>query len=153
MSRATLLTLFAWLILAFAPQSPRIEKECRGDRGLDRCAEAQRQLRELYGLKAIEEHHAAEDQVRRAYIIDGYGRDLVAIAFVRTAGSDPTAWIHFPRRPGAAVREPLRAPVPKTVWEHVMERSSLFDRTLVPLPRVAEADGTITICVHGWAMP
>jgi hypothetical protein len=152
MVRAALVTLCAWLILAFAPASGKerpLEKGCRGDRGVDRCADVQRRLRELYGVKAIEAHLGADDQVRRAYYVDGNGRDLVHIAFVRAAGRDPTVWVHFPRRPGVAALEPLQAPVPKAAWDHVLDRSSLFDRTLAPLERV-QADGFITICLHGW---
>lgn len=153
MIRAALLASCVWLVLGLAPASgkePPIEKICRGKRGVDRCAAMQRQLRELYGVKAIEAHLAAGDQVRRAYFMDGNGRDLVGIAFVRTAGRDPTVWVHFPRRPDRAAVEPLQAPVTKAAWDHVLDRSSLFDRTLVPLPRVSAADGSITICTHAW---
>lgn len=153
MIRAALLALGAWLVLGLAPASgkePPLEKICRGKRGVDRCAAMQRELQELYGVNSIEAHQAAGDQVRRAYFIDGYGRDLVGIAFVRTAGRDLTVWVHFPRRPGDSPREPIQAPVTKAAWEHVLERSSLFDRVLVPLPNVPEEDGSITVCTHAW---
>jgi len=62
-------TLVAFL-LAVAPSpsaaQAQIERRCRDDSGAERCAEAQQQrMRELYGVRSIEEHRDAGDQVRR----------------------------------------------------------------------------------------
>lgn len=148
MLRLMLLATSAWLILAFTPAPAKAPPppDCRDDRGVDRCAaEQQRLVRELYRLKSIEEHKAAGDQVRRVFYVDGYGRDLVAIEFVRAPGHDPTARIHFPTAPGSAPAPSMQALVPKTVWEEVLDRSWLFDRALVP----EKSDGPI-ICMHAW---
>lgn len=144
--RALLPAMSAWLAMGFAPPSKAEAK----DRCSDRCViEQEARLSELYGVKPIKAHQAKGDQVRRAFFADGYGRDTLAIAFVRTPGREPTAWIHFPRQKGKVAAEPLQAPVPKAVWEHVLDRSRLFDRKLVALPTVLE-DGTITLCFHPW---
>ena len=158
MPRAILLTAFAWLILGLAPASkPRPSYpppgDCMDDRGVDRCKpEQQRRVREMFGVKPIEAHRDSGDQVRRAFYVDGYGHDVVAIAFVRPKGGDPSLWIHFPREPEGKPAEPLRAPVPLEVWENVVERSVHFDRQLVPLPdEVGTASSEeITLCLHGW---
>ena len=145
-----------WVLSALVPVAGTLagtfqaepDRNCRDDRGSDRCAEAvQRRTRELYGVSSIEEHRAAGDQVRRIFYVDGYGRDVVLIAFVRAPGRDPALWVHYPRREGEARPEPLQAPVPHSVWSDVLIRSSYFDRRLVPLP--PEANG-IRICMHSW---
>ncbi|HEX8572945.1 MAG TPA: hypothetical protein VF759_09350 [Allosphingosinicella sp.] len=135
-------------ILAFAPapEGPRPAPDCRDDRGVDRCAAGQqRRVRELYRLKSIEEHQAAGDQVRRVFYVDGYGRDLIAIAFVRSPGQDPAAWVHFPAAPRPAPAPPMQSLAPKAVWEEMLDRSWLFDRRLV-----AEKPEGPVICMHAW---
>jgi hypothetical protein len=149
--RAALLAISAYLILGLAPPSKAgAEDPCVEDLEGDRCvARKAARLREIYGVQPIEVHQANADQMRRAYFVDGYGRDTVAITFVRTPGREPTAWVHFPRERGKAAAEPLQAAVSKAVWEHVLERSRLFDRKLVPLPDVLE-DGSVMLCLHPW---
>lgn len=126
------------------------DRNCRDDRGVDRCSdEQQRRTRALYGAKSIEEHAAAGDQVRRIFYVDGYGRDLVMIAFVRTAGRDPTLSVHHPQRDGERPRpEPIQAAVPQDVWDEVIERSEHFDRSFVP--SAAPASDALSICLHSW---
>ena len=156
-SRALLLTASACLILGFAPASkPRAAavpatKDCSDNRGVDRCRpEQQRRVRDLFGVKPIEAHRDAGDQVRRAFYVDGYGHDVVAIAFVRPKGGDPSLWVHFPRGSDGKRSEPLSAPVPLETWRGVIERSVHFDRQLVPLPgEGAPVPGEIRLCLHG----
>lgn len=144
-----LLSLCTALPAAAQAPAPKPSADCRDDRGVDRCvAGQQRRVRELFGVKSIEEHQAAGDQVRRAFYVDGYGRDVVAIAFVRSPGRDPTLWAHFPRREGEVAAEPLQATVPKHVWEEVLERSELFDRVLAP--RANAGGDEVEICLHSW---
>jgi hypothetical protein len=142
--------LIMWLATA-APAQEGEGRDCRDDRGIDRCAaEEQRRVRELFGVKAIEAHRDAGDQVRRAFYVDGYGRDLIAIAFVRPRAGDPELWVHFPREAGDKRADALRAPVPEEVWDKIIARSDHFDRELVPLPKVKSDD--IIICMHSWVM-
>lgn len=151
MRRALWLAISAWLIVGFAPSV--------GEEGTDRCVydrnaagwaeEREARLRGIYDVLPIKAHQARGDQMRRAFFVDGNGHDVVAIVFVRTPGREPTAWIHFPRRQGKAASEPLQAEVPKAVWQHVLNRSWLFDRKLVALPTVHD-DGSITLCLHPW---
>lgn len=136
------------LLLLAAPiaAQQRPDRNCTDDRGVDRCAaEQQRRVRALFGARSIEEHEAAGDQIRRVFYVDGYGRDMVAISFVRAPGRDPTVFVHFPRREGEPASEPLQAPVPRAVWGDVLFRSAGFDRSFVPL-----APGTTSICLHSW---
>lgn len=49
--------------------------------------------------------------------------------------------------------EPLSAPVPLPVWENILFRSQLFDRTLAPAPPLPAPPGeeeSISICLHSW---
>jgi len=133
---------------SLASAQPAADPNCRDDRGVDRCAEAQQgRVRALFGMRPIEEHRAAGDQARRVFYVDGYGRDLIAIAFVRARGQDPTLWVHYPQVQGERRSEPLRAPVPLAVWEDILRRSHNFERSFAPRPG---ADPAASICLHSW---
>ena len=132
---------------AAQPAAAKPPRGCSDDRLVDRCApEQQAGTRALFGARPIEEHLAAGDQVRRVFYVDGYGRDLVLITFIRPRGGDPRLEVRFPRSEGGAGRRALEAPVPKAVWDEVIDRSGLFDR---PLARPAAGDD-VSICLHSW---
>ena len=139
------------LLLVAAQAQP--DRNCTDDRGLDRCAaSSQQQMRTLYGVQSIEELAASRAEVRRIFYVDGYGRDMVMIAFVRAPGGDPTVWIHHPQREGEERYEPLHAPVPLAVWNEVIEQSANFHRSFSDprgMPRLEE-DGAMTLCLHSW---
>ncbi|HEX8215926.1 MAG TPA: hypothetical protein VF577_00555, partial [Allosphingosinicella sp.] len=102
-SSALLFVSFA----AAAPAQQAVDPNCSDDRGLNRCSdEQQRQMRQLYAVPTIEEHAAAGEEVRRVFYVDGYGRDLILIAFVRSPGKDPEVRVHYPQRPGGTRPEP-----------------------------------------------
>jgi hypothetical protein len=107
--------------------------------------EQHRRVLQSYGMKSIDAHAAAGDQVRRVFYVDGYGRDLLAISFIRSAGRDPILKIQVPRSEGAAV-EVGETLVPEQVWERVITKSAHFDRALAPRP----APGVPPICLHSW---
>lgn len=135
------------LFLVAGPAKTQVtdNRNCRDDRGTDRCAgEQQRAVRALYGVRSIEEHRTAGDQVRRIFYVDGYGSDLLLIAFVRAPGSDPIVRVHFPRREGGEAPDSLQAAVPWAVWQDILFRSAHFDRELVPLPPPGG------LCMHSW---
>jgi hypothetical protein len=56
--------------------------------------------------------------------------------------------VHFRKREGEAQIPPLEAPVPQKVWDDLLRRSALFDRTLVPILKTNE--GEMVLCMHGW---
>ncbi|WP_431851805.1 hypothetical protein [Allosphingosinicella sp.] len=130
------------------------DPSCSDDRGVDRCSEEQqRRTRQLFGVRSIEEHGAAGDDVRRVFYVDGYGRDIVMIAFVRAPGRDPTAWIYHPEREGEARPEPFQAPVSQEAWKEVVEGSANFHRSFVgqrPAPTANSEEGEIVVCLHSW---
>jgi hypothetical protein len=147
---------FALLVAATAsasqPERPWTEAEsnCRDDRGVDRCAaEEHRKVLDLYGVKPIEAHARAGDQVRRVFYVDGYGRDMVAIAFTRPAGGDATLSVHWPRKAGKPTRAPATALISAETWRNVLRRSEDFDRDLQPKPANPPSD-TIVVCLHSW---
>lgn len=122
---------------------------CGDDRGVDRCsADVHRRVLDLYGLQPIEGHARAGDEVRRAFYVDGYGRDMVAIMFVRAPGRDPILSVHFPRD-GDVIVPPATAPVPAAIWAEVLVGSRYFDRALAPLPANTDPN-VISICLHSW---
>lgn len=105
-------------------------------------------MRALYGVPPVEEHRDAGDQLWRVIYVDGYGRDVVLVTFVRTRGRDPAVWVQYPQHEGAARIEPLEGRVPQQIWNQVRERARHFDRTFKLQP---EEDPAIRmICLHGW---
>ncbi len=161
MLKPVLLAVSAVLILGFAPASKAKPSnrhppvgDCHDDDMVDRCSpEKQRQVRELFGVKAIEAHRDAGDQVRRAFYVDGYGHDVVAIVFIRPKGGDPALWVHFPKDGSGKRPEPLQAPVPLRAWEELIERSAHFDQVLAtsaPAKRSGGAEQQIIMCLHSW---
>ena len=146
-----ILLVAAALLFAFAAVGPAVGQatpsaECSDDRGVDRCAEAQqRRVRELYGVPPIEAHRDAGDQVRRVFYVDGSGRDLVLVAFLRSPGRDPVVQVHFPQRSGQARAAPLEALVPQPVWDEVILRSMHFERSYERRP-----DEPPAVCLHSW---
>jgi hypothetical protein len=165
MTIATALLLFA---AGFAGPEAAGERpqarDCSDDRGVNRCAaDQQRRVRALFGVRPIEEHRDAGDQVRRAFYVDGYGRDVVAIEFIRAKGADPMLRVHFPTWPGEARVAPLTAPVDEQNWTALLRRSEHFDRSLMPVEEASKPNRrkrkgkeevdeqeVITLCLHSW---
>jgi hypothetical protein len=137
----------ALLLLAISAQTAP-DRNCTDGRGVDRCAEAQQgRSRALLGVRTIEAHRDAGDQVRRVSYVDGNGYDVIVIAFVRAPGRDPAVFVHFPRHDGRPAPEPIQAAVPYEVWTEMLTRSAHFDRSFVPLPA---GQGEPDICLHPW---
>lgn len=146
----SLSSVYAVLLVALsappAVAGQNVPAECSDDRGVNRCSiEQHRRVLESYGMKPIEVHAAAGDQVRRIFYVDGYGKDLLAISFIRSAGRDPMLTIRVPRSEGAAaeVGETL---VPEQVWDQVIAGSEHFDRALAP----RAGREMPPICMHSW---
>jgi hypothetical protein len=133
----------SFLLLAAQAQPDR---NCTDDRNRDRCGESsQQEMRALYGVQSIEELAASRTEVRRIFYVDGYGNDLVLIAFVRAPGRDPELQVHHPRREGRPTAEPFRVPVTQAAWNEVAERGSTFERRFAPIPGRSDM-----ICLHSW---
>jgi len=143
-----ILQIAALASAAAAPAQARPDPNCSDDNGVDRCAtQRQAQTRALFGLRSIEQHREAGDQVRRVFYVDGYGRDMIVIALVRTPGREPMAQIHFPRRERQRATPPLEAPVSHIVWGEMLRRSASFDRSYAPR---AGNPQDVSICLHSW---
>lgn len=145
--------LSAALAAAQPAPAPAPAGDCRDDRGTDRCApEQQARMRALYGVLSIEAHRDAGDRVRRVFYVNGYGRDLVMIAFLRAPGRDPTLSVHFPQPEGAPRPEPLTVPVSQALWDEVDEAAANFEREIVPLdpPPGPGEEEAIRLCLHAW---
>lgn len=138
--------LFAIATPAVAQIRP--DPNCADDNGVDRCAaDQQRRTRELFGVGAIEAHRDARDQVRRVFYVDGYGRDMIVIAFVRARGRDPIVRVHFPRRRGEPP-PPIETAIPLATWTEMLRRSEYFDRSFVS--ETATGSDAMVICLHSW---
>lgn len=123
-------------------------QQCAPNDVMDRCSpERHERMLELYGMRPIEAHRDAGDQVRRAFYVDGYDNDVVAISYIRSRGREPIVSVHLPRLNGERV-EPLVASIPDEAWNGVLRHSRSFDRTLEPLQQVDT--GMVSICLHPW---
>ena len=117
---------------------------CEAECTRARAAERDRLL-ETYGLPSLERLRDERAAVRRVFYVDGNGRDVIAMTFIRARGHAPELTVHFPRRSGEPERRPLRTALAASVWRDVRLRSEHFDRALVPVPPAEQ-----TICIHGW---
>jgi hypothetical protein len=139
------LFVFPGVALSQPLGNSQADEACRGDKSAPRCIEArQRQSRDAFGLAPIETHQAADEQVRRVFYVDGYGRDVLAIAFVRAAGRDPMVTVYYPMR-DAARPGPLSALVSSALWTEIVAASRNFDRGYAP-----DASHPAPICMHSW---
>lgn len=127
------------------PERPSVDSRCSDDRGVDRCAPDQhRRTLALFGVDAIESFRAPGTTVRRVFYVDGYGRDVIAISFIRRPERDPMMFVHFPRREGQPAPGPMEAQVPEPVWRELLAASEGFERDLEP------SRGTPDLCMHSW---
>lgn len=125
-------------------------RECLDDNHVNRCDDGvQAQVRRSLGVAAIEDEAAAGAEIYRAFFVDGYGRDMPAVAFERRPGRGPEAVVHGPQG------RVMRAAVSREAWARVVERSRFADRRLEqPAAAPAPAEGTIppppVFCLHSW---
>lgn len=138
----------ALIMIALAAVAPEAPEPCRDDKGQDRCDTAiQTQMRDRFGLKPIATLAAAGSIVRRVMYVDGYGRDLVAIEFVRAVGSDPMVRVSLPAK-GPQSRGVMEAAMSAKRWTSIIDGSRQFHRSFAPLAKGANDD--INICLHSW---
>ena len=97
-------------------------------------------------MRSIGEHAAAGDEVRRVFVEKSWNRERLAIAFVRSPGSDPIVSVHFPRTSEGPPLAPLSAPVTAEAWREVVARSGAFH-----LDYAKPAEPPDVICLDGLA--
>ncbi|MFC0202940.1 hypothetical protein [Novosphingobium soli] len=126
------------------------DRGCRDDNGAERCApEALRRQEKAYGVEAIDALGARGAQVIRAFFVDGYGRDVGLVSFVRGPASEPRVeWMQPLAGPADDPRVRLSSVVPLATWEDLQADGEVFDRPLAPEPASAE----LSICLHGWVV-
>lgn len=131
-----------------APVDDVFDRGCGDDNGTDRCSDAvQDKMRSLYGLESGKDLIARGVTFRRVMLVDGYGRDLVAISAYRAPGRAPVIEV---RTPGAskAPSATLETALSSEAWMRVIAESANFDRDLVRRKGVAEDE--ISLCLHAW---
>lgn len=134
-----------------------VDHNCRDDDGIDRCGrEAHDRMRTLYGLESSEDLLARGVTMRRAMFVDGYGNDLVAVAFWREPGKSPMVEVRSPRTDGGEEPPPLRAAISGKTWDEVVAASAYFDRELAAEPAPAGEGERFrpppSICLHSWVV-
>jgi len=136
--------------LALAAAEPTTDP-CRDDDGKNRCAPAeQERMRKLYRVEPIAAFAAGTS--RRLFYVDGYGRDVVAIHFLRMPGHDPMLTVHFPKAPGEEAVAPLQTVLTAEQWQTVIDASEYFDRKYASTQpsKSSEDEDAISICLHSW---
>lgn len=141
------------------PVDDVFDRGCGDDNGTDRCdTDIQRTMRDLYGWEAAEALLEQGVQFRRFMMVDGYGRDVLGVAFERRPGASPIVRVDVPEgdRNEGAFNLPPSAPLTAVVslehWNRALETTQLIDQQLTrEVGSSPEKDGdTITICLHGW---
>ena len=127
------------------------ERGCGDDDGNDRCSEmVQRKMRALYGFEPVAQLAKQGKNVRRAMIVDGYGRDLLAISFIRNAKGAAMVELRLPCAKSARCPPPLIASVSLEAWKSVV---TIPDGLANGKPRSSNRGGDeIDICLHGWVV-
>ncbi|MEG3181797.1 hypothetical protein [Sphingomonas sp. LT1P40] len=131
-----------------APVDDVFERGCGDDNGIDRCSDAvQDKMRSLYGFESGKDLIARGITFRRVMLVDGYGRDVVAISAHRILGRAPVIEVRIPGAPKAQAAT-LEATLSSEVWARVIAESTNFDRDLVRRKGVTEDE--ISLCLHAW---
>lgn len=135
-------------MLALAPANVLAADECKDDRGLDRCdPQEQAAMLARYGLDNGESLQQQGTQVRRAFFVDGYGRDILAVSFVYERGRDPRVDVRIPVRAGEPATPPATMVISAAQWDSALTKGSYFDRQLTPM----EGEDR-SICLHSWVI-
>lgn len=135
--------LLSWPAPAAAQSNP--DEQCWDDPNRSSCLQSNAdRLVATYGARRIEAHRDAGDQVVRVFF--WHNQDLALIAFVRTSGHEPRAYVSFPRRPGQPAPAVMEAPIPAAVWYEALERAAYADRSFVPVP--PRQSDSQTVCIH-----
>jgi hypothetical protein len=123
-------------------------RKCSDDAGQNRCGEmAMAKTRDKYGLEDATMQAAQGTYVRRAMIVDGYGRDVLAVSFAREKGKEPYVEIRGAKVEGSKEPRFIRMPISETDWNRTNVNSQFFDRDFAP--KATKAD-EIEICLHSW---
>jgi hypothetical protein len=116
-------------------------RNCRFEQNSPECLQLlSGEKAELYGVRSLDAHRAAGEQVRRVFYVDGHGRDLLLVAAVRAHRSEPTVSVHFPPQNGRTA-DPLRARMPRAAWREMLALPGSFDRESTAARQ--------TVCLHG----
>ena len=149
----TVLTCILGAVPLFAVTAPAIDAQgiahCADDSGVNRCDADQRQrMFERYSLPSLALAMGDNQTIIRIFYIDGYGRDLVAITFVRDGNGTDRTSIAYPSDGAGALNEALNAPFPAAAWSDLRQRAE----PLFANPETSErkASEPPSICLHGW---
>lgn len=134
-------------VLAFqsGPSLPARDP-CLDDNHRNVCsATVQAEVLDKLGLKSIAAEAESGAEVYRARFVDGYGRDMPAVAFVRRPGQEPMVEVS-----GVESRK-MSGPVSLAVWQDVVRRARFADRDLLPLES-GNREGIGSLCFHAWVV-
>jgi hypothetical protein len=152
--RVAMALLLATLAFLAAPSSAQqvssVGRDCRDDRGADRCdPKGQAAVRAKFGIDPVEAYVDRKAALLRAVYIDGYGNPVGVVDVTRNPGEEPRLSVRILRPDGFTSRvAEMTAVVPLATWEDLLRRSATFDRDFVPLPGPARDE--IEFCLHGW---
>lgn len=123
---------------------PVWDRTCLDDNGRDICAERTRaDLLQRLGMATAEDEAAAGVEAYRAFFVDGYGRDMPAMAFERRAGMGPVSVIY------GFGGSRLEVPISAKTWAEVVAEGRFADRQLVE-PAVEAGAPPPAPCLHAW---
>ena len=121
------------------------------DHGVERCDPGVHEnVLSLYSVPSIEALNQQQVWVRRVFFVDGYGRDVVLISFLRRPDEPPELEVVTPLRDDGTRWPVMRAVVPPETWNRILSEDRFFDRELVEPTQEKREDLSIVICIHSW---
>jgi hypothetical protein len=104
----------------------------------------------LFGLPPAEARLAAGEEIRRVFMIGGWGNPIIAVEYRRAPGREPSVSIYGGRDGRLPAGDGFPpAVLPLAEWERLGAAGRLFDRVLAPRPA---ADGEILVCADGYGL-
>lgn len=137
---------FATALAGQEPSGPQVI--CDEDDESIACEVAERaRLQAQFGVASAEDEALAGGEIFRAFLGNGYGRDMLVVSFESRPNQSPTVVVS-----GLDGRR-IAAPVAAAVWDRVVHEAVNADRDLLPLlPTVAADDEeSVVICIHAWS--
>lgn len=133
------------------------DRGCGDDNGKDRCDdEVQRRMRDLYGWRPARMEVDNGVQFRRFMMVNGYGRDVLGLAFERRPGGGPRVTVSVPKREKIPSdlptfpNNPLTAQLSEQQWQRALTITENFDRQLASEVKGDGDKEVLQICLHAW---
>ena len=104
-----------------------------------------------FGAESAEEIADRDEQARRIYYVNAFGRGILGTTFLRGPDGKAEVRVDLPRLPGTwrVQPAPIRAIISNEIWTRALAATSDL-RPIKPKPDGPTEPGTIVVCADGW---